>query len=214
MNYKTNRLNHDFQILHFIAGSCHTPDAAYAILCDLKEDRSNAIKLFAASKLREEAKLVRAKKNIESSNESERLEAQADLIEIEAMMETSQKNYAAALQELAFIEKCMMALQPMRKFGHLPESEAHQAAQAEEWKLELIHRAENSLLTTGAISTDHFATMRLHPAFQSEILPAIKEMRLLLQDQKGSETLILRSLDRRIDLQKLLENPKDKSGSK
>ena len=190
MHYKTNRLNHDFQIIHFIAGSCHTPDAAYAILCDLKEDRLNAIKLFEAGKLREEAKRLRAKKAMQSSDPSEQLEAQADLVEIEALAETTKKNYEAAVAELKTIENCMNSLDPIRKFKHLSPPQAHEAAQEEEWKLELIHRAENCLLTTGTISTDHFATMRLHPAFQSEILPAIDTLRNHLQDKKGLEMIL------------------------
>lgn len=28
MNYKTNPLNHDFQITYFLAGRCHTLDGA------------------------------------------------------------------------------------------------------------------------------------------------------------------------------------------
>ncbi len=205
MHYKTNRLNHDFQIVHFIAGSCHTPDAAYGILCDLKEDRSNAIKLFEAAKIRDQAKRLRAQKMLNQSEEAVRLEAQADLVEIEAMSETTQKNYAAAVQELATIENCILALQPLRKFKHLPDPHAFEAAQEEEWKLELIHRAENCLLTTGTISTDHFATMRMHPAFQSEIMPAIHQIRELMKEPNGLETIVQMQVSRQLELKKLLE---------
>ncbi len=190
MHYKTNRLNHDFQIVHFIAGSCHTPDAAYAILCDLREDRSNALKSFEAGKLREQAKRVRAQKLLEDADEANRLDGRADLVEIEAMAETTKKNYDAAVTELVTIEKCMALLEPHRKFSHLPLPEAHEAAQEEEWKLELIRRAENSLLTSGTISTDNFATMRMHPAFASEILPAINQLRRLLSEPDGQAKIL------------------------
>ena len=206
MHYKTNRLNHDFQIIHFIAGSCHTPDAAYAILCDLKEDRLNAIKLFEAGKLREEAKRLRAEAAMKSSDPLVSLEAKADLVEIAALAETTKKNYEAALAELATIENCMKSLEPRRKFKHLPDAQAHEAAQSEEWKLELIHRAENCLLTTGTISTDHFATMRMHPDFQNEILPAITQIRGLLQDPKGLEMILQKDEARKLDFQRLLES--------
>lgn len=174
MHYQTNRVNHDFQIAYFIAGACHTPDAAYAILCDLRENRSDALKMFEASKLREKAKRIKAERMLKSDDEVDQLEGEADLAEIKAMEETTARNVAAAQAELATIEDFMARLEPLRKYAHLPLPEAHEAAQAEEWKLELIHRAENYIFTVGHIPTDHFATMRMHPAFKNEILPAIR----------------------------------------
>ena len=179
MHYSTNRVNHDFQIAYFIAGSCHTPDAAFAILCDLKEDRNNSIKVFAASKLREQAKRIKAQRLLNSTDECDQLEGQADIVEADAMSETVAKNLAAAIAELATIQKYMDALESLRKYAHLPLPEAHEAAQQEEWKLELIHRAENSLLTTGSISPDQFVTMRMHPEFKIAILPTIERIQLL-----------------------------------
>jgi len=205
MHYKTNRLNHDFQIVYFLAGSCHTPDAAYSLLCDMKEDRSNAIKSYHASKLREQAKLVRATRLLESEDEAERLEGQADVAEMEAATETGERNYKAALAELATIDTCIKVLEPLRKYKHLPDPVAHEAAQAEDWKLELIHRAENCLLTTGAISTDHFATMRLHPEFKTEILPAIEEIQRLMSLPDGRAKLLGSISTRKFYLPELLE---------
>lgn len=204
MNSKNNRLNHDFQIIHFIAGSCHTPDGAYAILCDLKEDRENALKMFEASRLRQQARRLRAEARLNDVEEAIRLEAQADLAEMAAMEETTHKNYEGAVAELKTIETCIRSLQPYRRYKHLPDSQAHEAAQTEEWKLELIHRATNCLLTTGTISTDHFATMRLHPAFQTEIWPAINEVRLLLQSPGGPEKLIQDISEKRETLLKIV----------
>lgn len=205
MHYKTNRVNHDFQIIHFIAGSCHTPDGAYGILCDLQEDRSNALKLFAAEKLREEAKRKRAEASLQHADESARLEAQANILEIDALAETSRKNYEAAVKELATIENCMRAVDPLRKYKHLSAADAHEAAQAEEWKLELIHRGENYLLTSGTIPADHFATMRLHPEFHNAILPAINEVRFLLEQPNGQVQLLERISGARFDLPQLLQ---------
>lgn len=176
MHYKTNRQNHDFQIAYFLAGSCHTPDGAYALMCDLHEDRDNAIRMYEASKLREEAKVIRANRLLSSADEAERLEGKADLVEIEAMAETVQRNLDAAFAERATIRKCMDRLEPLRKYAHLSLPQAHQAAQQEEWKLELMQRAENYLMTQGAIPTDHFATMRMHPDFKDAILPKINQM--------------------------------------
>ena len=181
MHFSVNRTNHDFQIKYFIAGACHTPDATYGILCDLKENRGDAIKSFAASKLREEAKIIRANRLIASDDEAMCLDGRADLVEIEALSETVAKNLAAAQAELATIEQYMTALEPLRKYANLSLPEAHEAAQQEEWRLELIHRAENSLLTTGSISPDQFVTMRMHPEFKTSILPRIDRIQLLQQ---------------------------------
>ena len=180
MHAKNNRLNHDFQIAYFLAGDCHTPDGAYALLCDLKEDRTNALALVESTQLREKAKRIRAERKLESTDEAEVLEAQADLSEIAAVEETVRRNIAAARAELETIEKCIAVLQPMRAYKHLPDPQAHEAAQREEWKLELIRRAENFLMTQGTIPADHFNTMRLHPDFKSDILPALANVKTLV----------------------------------
>lgn len=177
MQYKTNRQNHDFQIAYFLAGSCHTPDAAYALLSDLHEDRDNAIKSYEASKMREQAKVIRAERLMNSEDAADQLDGQADIVEIEAMRITVEKNLAAAVAERTTIEKCMAKLEPLRKYAHLSLPEANQAAQAEEWKFELIRRAEDFMITTGSIPTDHFATMRMHPEFKTAIMPAMKAIR-------------------------------------
>lgn len=182
MHAKNNRQNHDFQILHFLAGSCHTADGAYALLCDLRDDRADALKQATAAHLREQAKIVRAQRRIASDDEAERLEGQADLAEIEGHAETLAKNLAAAQAELAFIEQCIARLQPLRRYAHLPDPEAHEACQREEWRLELVSRSENFLLTSGTIPHDHLATMRQHPDFATHILPAIRQTKALMAE--------------------------------
>lgn len=189
MRAKNNRQNHDFQILHFLAGSCHTADGAYALLCDLRDDRADALKQVEASALREQAKMVRAKRRIASNDEADRLEGQADLAEIAGHAETVAKNLAAAKAELAFIEQCIARLQPYRRFAHLPDPEAHEACQREEWRLELEARAQNFLLTSGTIPHDHLATMRQHPDFGSHILPAIQRTKALMAEGKAEALL-------------------------
>ena len=155
MNSKNNRVNHDFQIAYFLAGSCHTPDAAYALLCDLRDDRAMALE---ASNGRSWWRFWRKPGPVAA-------DVQARCI-------------AAAKAELDTINKCIDRLQPLRKYSNLTDAEAHEACQAEEWKLELIFRAENFLLNGGVIPADHFAAMRQHPAFKDEILPAIEGMKL------------------------------------
>lgn len=203
MHYKTNRQNHDFQILHFIVGACHTVDGAYAVLCDLREDRSNALRVAQASALREAARILTAKKKLRSWRKVRRLEAQADLAEIEALRQTNDACILAAQEELATIQGLMDKLEPHRQFKHLPLHAAHQAAQHDEWKLELINRAENYLITAGTIPADHFATMRLHPAFATEIYPATQRIQTLIQQRRIADLLEV-STRKAIDLPALL----------
>lgn len=204
MHYKNGRQNHDFQIAHFLVGSCHTADAAYALLQDQYEDRDNAIKMFEGSKLREQAKVTRAQAIIKEHEQYFRdtapdnrtarvvatvLEAQADLSDIAAMRETTERNLAAAIAERAFIKQCMDKLEEYRVYRHLPAAEAAQAAQRDEWRLELMKRAENFLLTQGTIPHDHFDTMRMHPDFERIIFPHTNNIQMLLRSGKHQEAL-------------------------
>ena len=62
--------------------------------------------------------------------------------------------------------------------------------QREEWLFELMNRAENYLLTTGTIPTDHFVTMRQHPDFDDSILPFIENVQKLMQETKNTKIVI------------------------
>jgi len=177
MHYKTNRLNHDFQIAYFLAGACHTPDAAYALLCDLEEDRRLALNAAQVSAIKGQAARLRAEKLRDSEDSADQLDGQAQLLEMEQMDELTTKNIVAAQKELATIMTCKAKLEPFRKFKHLPEDEAHEAAQWEEWKLELINRVENFMLAGGHIPADQIAVMRQHPEFETAILPVIENAR-------------------------------------
>ena len=190
---KNNRRNHNFQIENFLVGACHTADGAYSLLCDLREDRRDALSQVEVSSLRTKAKIIRAERQLDSDDEVLRLEAKADLEEIKAHEETLLKKIEAEKAELKFIEHCMEKLQPHRRFAHLPDPEAHEAAQHDEWRYELEYRAINFLLTTGTIPHDHFASMRQHPDFHKHILPTIEnakglmatgDISLLLSEQK------------------------------
>lgn len=185
-----NRRNHNFQIAYFLAGSKHTPDGAYSLLCDLKEERETALASVKARVLRDRSKAVLARRMMTSDDEVMQLDGQADLAELEAAMGVMQRNIDAAKSELDFINECVAKLQPMRKYAHLPDPEAHEAAQHDEWLLELVFRAENQLLTTGTISPDHFSTMRMHPAFASDILPAIENTKALMRSSTPASAIL------------------------
>ncbi|MES2319943.1 MAG: hypothetical protein V4631_20880 [Pseudomonadota bacterium] len=203
MHAKNNRLNKDFQIAYFLAGSCHTPDGAYSLLCDLRESRSDAIKHAAATALRVQAKRVRAQQLINSDDEAVRLDGHADLVEIDATLDTANACYAAAVAELATIDLCIERVQPLRKFAHLSAPQAHEAAQFDEWKLELISRGENYLMAEGRIPMDHFATMRQHPAFATDIYPALEAVKEKLRSPAGIQQLLAPRADG-FDIQKLI----------
>lgn len=204
MHAKNNRVNKNFQIAYFLAGSCHTPDGAFSLLKDLQEDREMAFAQLESVNLRVQAKIAKAKHDIEHGTEWEQLEAKAELAEIENTKKFSERNIEAAKQELNFINKCLEKIQPYRRFAHLTDPEAHEAAQFDEWKLEMIHRAENYLLTTGSIPTDHFITMRQHPAFVDEILPAIENTKQLMMSNNDKKLLIKSLEEQKVDISKLL----------
>lgn len=194
MHYKTNRLNHDFQIAYFLAGSCHTPDGAYGLLCDLEEDRENALRSAQAQAMRVEAKKIAAKRALKTAGDDEaaHLMASADLVEAEHAAESMARNVDAAQRELATIRRCKSIVEPMRQYAHLPLADAHEAAQREEWCLEFIRRAENSLMASGNVPTDQIAAMRQHPDFATRILPAIDNARALLASAAGRDALLAR----------------------
>ena len=202
MQAKNNRVNTDFQILYFLIGSCHTPDGAYALLLDLRDERQMALNHEESQKYIREAEDIRSTKKLDSEDEAERLEGKAALIARQLSKELDLRNVAAARAELDFINKCIEKIQPFRKYSNLPNIEAHQAAQQEEWLQELIFRAQNYLMTTGSIHVDHFSTMRMHPEFTSRILPAITETKQHIENgtieklftpKEGSPNYLLQS---------------------
>ena len=76
-----------------------------------------------------------------------------------------------ARDELAFLIDCKARLEA--HIGFVPTSEDYQQNSAEEWKLELMTRAENFLLSGSGIPPQEIAVMRMHPAW-SEISTHIK----------------------------------------
>ncbi|MBU1449240.1 hypothetical protein KKF45_05340 [Patescibacteria group bacterium] len=189
MTSKNHKQNTNFQIAYFLAGSCHTADGAFSLLCELREERQGAVDNYKVIQLKDKAREIRAKRRLGSKDKTDQLEGEAELLELENNKKTGGVLYNAALDELDFIDKCLIAIQPLRQYKDLPDAEAHEAAQYQEWKFELMHRAENFLLTIGGIPTDQFATMRMHPAFKTEILPRINEMKKLMLTEKGLEEL-------------------------
>lgn len=186
---KNHRVNTDFQILYFLIGSCHTIDGVYSLLCELKEEREDAVKSIESMELKTKASILKAERLLASDDEIDQLLGKAELSEIEARKETFEKNVKAAREELGFINTCIDRLQSYRRYSHLPEQEAHLAMQRDEWRLELINRAENSLMTSGTIASDEFNTMRMHPDFETDILPEINNIKNCIERGRVQDRL-------------------------
>ena len=173
---KPHRNNSDFQLRHFLAGSCHTADGAWMLLYGQKIDVEVKIKHGVAQNLRRIAAIMDAQATIDSvdSSPSEKMIAEAAIIEQTSGDDAWELNQTAAKNELATINALMTELEPLRKFAHLPVLEANEAAQQGEWLGELKERAENFLITQGTIPHDQLHTMRCHPDFKSDIVPFIE----------------------------------------
>jgi len=197
LNSKPHRQNSRFQLRHFLAGSCSTPDGAYVLmygqLIDMQGKLRHAesqlkkrqARLKAAEAKQAEAQhVLDAAKNNEGTGllhvilkaEADLLEAEAERLEVEADIPVWDMNFEAAKQELADIEALMLEIKPNCKHAHLPILEMSEASQEDEWLGELKRRTENFLITAGTIPHDHFDTMRLHPKFKDEIAPYIQIM--------------------------------------
>lgn len=184
--------NSQFQVKYFIVGACHTADEMYRKLQELREERDVALKNVEASVLREKAKILRAETVINdlSKTEADKLEAQADILELKAFKDQSQACLEEAIRERDYIDTLIAQVQPFRKYAHLPDHESHQLAQQEDWKLELAFRAENCIASIGYIPTDQLATMRQHPEWSTFLLPKIQGL-IQLTSQSGGDSKIL-----------------------
>jgi hypothetical protein len=186
MNSKPHRTNSDFQLKYFLAGSCYTVDGAWTLMYGQKIDMEGKIRFAKVAELRRDAKKATAMEilRVPSTTEAARLNAEADIHEVENEQINSESNLKAAIDELACINKLMAELEPHRKYGHLSLLEANEACQREEWLGELKARAENYLVCQGAIPHDQLSTMRSHPDFEAVLVPYIQEIVLKIQTNK------------------------------
>lgn len=192
MNSNPHRNNSDFQLRHFLAGSCFTPDGAWMLMYGQMIDREAVIKSCEAQRLRRDAKIMDAQALINDPHvsQTDKMRAQADIVEAEAHYYTWATNLEAAKMELATIKQIMAELEPHRKYAHLPLLEANEAAQRDEWLGEFKNRVENFMFSTGTIPEDHLRAMRNHPDFQSALLPHIQEVMVKLANAKSSAELL------------------------
>lgn len=187
MHSAPHRNRSDFQLRHFIAGSCHTPDAAWNILYEQKLDMQIKLASTRAQFIRREVKrrgLDQRAATIQT--EDDRLLLEADLIEFQSGEGLIELAIAGAEKELATIDDLMAELEPLRKYAHLPLLEATEAAQREEWREEFKHRIENYAASSGCVPHDQLEAMRKHPDFDSHILPHLKGVMLRLEAAKSA----------------------------
>ena len=176
MHSATHRMNHDFQLRYFMAGSCHTPDAAWTALYAQKIDMEAKLKHGESQAIDRKIQNLKAERMLKSSDELEQLEGEKILAELASSQYIFEMNVEGAKRELENIESLMAELEPLCKYSHLPILERNEACWREEWCLELMRRAENNLLAYGTIPPDQLETMREHPDFQEKIAPKIIEL--------------------------------------
>ena len=196
MHSVSHRLNHDFQLRHFLAGSCHTPDAAWTLLYSQKIDMESKLKTAKAQAIDRRIKALEAENLLASSDPIMRLQGEKIQAELEASQYIFDMNVEGAEKELETIVALMEELEPLCQYAHLPILERNEACWREEWALELIRRAENNLLAYGTIPPDQLETMRQHPDFKELIVPKILELTAKVQTQ-----------DRAITFRELKESP-------
>ncbi len=183
--------NSHFQIRHFLAGRAHTPDEAYRVLCELAEERESALEAAHASFLRTDARVQQLRAWWRQAAcwfvPGLRSSTLADLMMLHHDSRRGLELVRVAQAELDYIRTLIAEVQPHRKFSHLPDAEAHQVAQAEQWRLELLWRIENNLVALGTIPPEQLEVMRLHPDWNSTLLPHIDRVRRLVSEGRVAE---------------------------
>lgn len=147
--------NSQFQIIYFILGTCHTADEAYRKARELLEEREMALGAQNPNAVFDDSASGRNALNC----------------------------LEQCKRDIEFIKDAIARLEPHRKYGHLPDHEAFQLGQQEEWKLELKFRAENYLMSHGTIPADQLGAMRQHPEWM-EIQNHILETKNLIEQKK------------------------------
>ena len=170
--------NSQFQIAAFIAGKCHTADEARRKLLMLQAERQMSLDKSKITAMKRKARRAAIDAVLTSDDATEwaQLEASAELEEMKQGEEMGKELIAEAEREVAFIEQLIELIEPYRLYADLPDHEAFQVVQREEWLLELTSRAQTYLMCTGGIPVDHFNAMRAHPDWATVISPLINKM--------------------------------------
>lgn len=197
MHWKHSR----YQIVNVILANCHTYDEAYRVLKELEEDYILSIDTALVESKRAEAKLDQSKELIEKSkNEKdlftrfEVIRAEADIMEIRARAKVAQSCVDVCRDTLEFIQKLITIVNPKRTWKDYPDAQAHQMAQALEWRLDLTWKAYSMICATGNISYDHFINIKMLPD-NSKITQLIESLIADVRNGKHGEILKLTKQD-------------------
>jgi len=142
-------MNSKFQTLFFIVAEGHTFDNAYRIVKQQLLERRQAKQKLEEQRKEEQSMLY--KTNLSH--------------EVAPFHKERETMYEVMLDEIDFLEKLATALEPHRKYKHLPEQVAHQMAQREYWFHELVERASVQIYAKGQIDWDTMKAMRAHPDY-------------------------------------------------
>lgn len=179
-------MNSQFQYLYFIAGDCATADEAYRVLSEQLETREAALAAGRAVQLRLRAQRLRLEERCAKgfATEADRLEAEADKMDLDHSEAAHAKGCEATTLECSFLKAIIAEIDPLRKYKNLSAADAAQACQREEWLGRLKTRAENHLATSGTLPADQLAAMRLHPDFDKKIAPHLEAIERLKREGK------------------------------
>ena len=199
MIVNNHRKHSSFALRHFIAGGCHTPDAAYCLLYAQMEQIEMDVAAGQDDVIETEAR------DLELDLEAERvkddpvasLRNQAERIKHDSMKKNFKLNYEGAIRELQEIQNLLEQLKPHCKYWDEDIIKMEQNMQHDEWVGELKARAENfQLANVLGIPHDHVATMRQHPEFASQILPHLTKVSETIRTsmQLGQPDILIKSI--------------------
>lgn len=191
MHSAPHRNNSDFQLRHFVAGSCYTADGAWSLLYNQLLDIQIKHAHTKANLIRRKAKGLELDKQLaEAVTEIDKLKIEADLLDFQSGDGLLELALAGAEKELETIKSLMAELEPQRQYAHLPLLEATEAMQRLEWLGEFKSRVENYLLTQGTIPQDQLEAMRKHPDFKNVLVPHINQVLLSMENTENRMTLL------------------------
>lgn len=182
------------QLVHVILANCHTVDEAYRVLCELEEDRLFSIESSLAESKRAQSKVIAAKLVLKDSDESKsnKILSECFIDETLARNKLAQPCLDEARRELAFIREIKDKLEPYRKYIELPDHQAHQACQSEEYMYDLFWKAYNFICSTGTIPHDHWMLLKMHPN-SSSLVPLVINMTNGLDTQEAITSFKLKT---------------------
>jgi hypothetical protein len=189
------RTNTDFQLEFFIEGSAHTPDGKWALLWMQWNVLQQKVRAIPAYHIKREAMALKLQWEIENKEHPwERMQATAELLELEIGNEHWQISEEAWTNETDFVKARMDKVEPDCLYRDLPFLQRCEAAQRDEWLYELCYKAENYIISTGVIPHDYLDAMRMHPDFRLKILPHINNLCTLRTNYGGHPAAMLQKL--------------------